>query len=350
MLQPVRGYRNGGPNRSVPSLVRWGVSPDGDLTYRTLRLYGRQSVAGIARELGMPQARVNAAVAELDAVGAIVRTNGGDWAGVPPHDAVVLLEQLRRPRPVIPQQTRSRAVATVSNLIAEIGSGLRLLQSRQATRERLSRLISVAKFEHLVINPEIQFESSSVEAASTTDQMLISRGVSVRELAVVGQGGPVHPPEIPNGKLRVAANVPMKLFVIDRRVALFPVDPLDYDRGYLEIEQAPVVMSLVGMFEQYWSTADDPEAARSDRGDGALVLSPREHVLLGLLAEGLTDAGAARHMRISERSVSSMIRSLMDRTGVENRFQLGLAVGALRLVPDLPGVARSAPPVGSRPA
>ncbi len=339
MSQPARAHPQTTSSLSVPSLVRWGVSPEGDLTYRTLRLYGRQSVAEIARELGMPQARIKSAVAELNAVGAIVRTNSGEWVGNPPQDVVVRLEQMRRPRPAIGQQTRNRAVAVVSGLITDIGNGLRLFQSRQATRERLSRLISVAKFEHLVINPEVQFESSSVQAASASDQILISRGVSVRELAVAGQGSPENRPHIPNGMFRVASDVPMKLFVIDRRVALFPVDPLNYDRGYIEIEQAPVVLSLVGMFEQHWSAADGPDADLV-AADG-LTLSPREHLLLGLLASGHTDAGAARQMRISERSVSSMIRSLMERTGVQNRFQLGLALGALRLIQDLPGLAGS---------
>jgi DNA-binding NarL/FixJ family response regulator len=35
-------------------------------------------------------------------------------------------------------------------------------------------------------------------------------------------------------------------------------------------------------------------------------------------------------MRISERSVSSIMRSLMDRAGVDNRFQLGLVLGEAR--------------------
>ena len=39
---------------------------------------------------------------------------------------------------------------------------------------------------------------------------------------------------------------------------------------------------------------------------------------------------AAEHLHISPRSVTNILRSLMDRLGVENRFQLGLALGFLR--------------------
>ena len=36
-------------------------------------------------------------------------------------------------------------------------------------------------------------------------------------------------------------------------------------------------------------------------------------------------------MRISARSITGIMRTMMDRLGVENRFQLGLALGALRV-------------------
>ena len=61
-----------------------------------------------------------------------------------------------------------------------------------------------------------------------------------------------------------------------------------------------------------------------------ITLTPRERELIALLAEGHTDLTAAEHLAISPRSVTNILRSLMDRLGVENRFQLGLALGFLR--------------------
>ena len=60
-------------------------------------------------------------------------------------------------------------------------------------------------------------------------------------------------------------------------------------------------------------------------------LTPRERTLIHLLAQGHTDATAARELQISPRSVSNILRALMDQFGVENRFQLGLALGAQRI-------------------
>ena len=64
----------------------------------------------------------------------------------------------------------------------------------------------------------------------------------------------------------------------------------------------------------------------------ALLLSSREDALLQLLADGHTDMSAARWLSVSPRTVTNMVRSLMDRWGVNSRFQLGLAVGADRAV------------------
>jgi DNA-binding NarL/FixJ family response regulator len=60
------------------------------------------------------------------------------------------------------------------------------------------------------------------------------------------------------------------------------------------------------------------------------MLSGRERELVSLLAEGHTDVSAAERLNISARSVTNIVRHLMDRLGVENRFQLGLALGFLR--------------------
>jgi LuxR family transcriptional regulator of spore coat protein len=67
-----------------------------------------------------------------------------------------------------------------------------------------------------------------------------------------------------------------------------------------------------------------------EHGLPKITLSDRERELIALLAQGHTDVSAAEQLDISARSVTNILRSLMDRLGVENRFQLGLALGNLR--------------------
>ncbi|WP_327367126.1 helix-turn-helix domain-containing protein [Streptomyces sp. NBC_01217] len=61
--------------------------------------------------------------------------------------------------------------------------------------------------------------------------------------------------------------------------------------------------------------------------DSGLLLDHREHKLISLLWAGHTDASAAQRIGVSPRTVTNILRSLMDRLGADNRFQLGVVLG-----------------------
>ncbi|MFE4540312.1 LuxR C-terminal-related transcriptional regulator [Streptomyces scopuliridis] len=58
-----------------------------------------------------------------------------------------------------------------------------------------------------------------------------------------------------------------------------------------------------------------------------LVLDERQLRLIALLLAGHTDVSAAHRLGVSPRTVTNMLRALMNRLGVDNRFQLGAALG-----------------------
>jgi DNA-binding CsgD family transcriptional regulator len=116
--------------------------------------------------------------------------------------------------------------------------------------------------------------------------------------------------------------------IFDRRVALVAVDPLDLDHGSWEFTEPAAVESLVSLFVRQWSGATDP----CRNGVPSLVLTQREKAVIALLADGHTDATAAKQLGVSTRTLTYTLRGLMDRVGVENRFQLGLALGAMHAV------------------
>jgi len=327
----------------APSLVPWGMSPDADLVYRTLVGFGPADAAELERSLGMSRRRVLAALDELAAAGATLSApaatpRGVTWAARPPSEVIA---DRRR--------ARLRLVHTGAREAHEplpLGDDLRHLPSRAATRERLATLATITRHEHLAINTEQRFDAESSRSAAPMDQALINRGVRMRVLGVQppDRRWLTPPPGKPDGnrhcpEYREAPTVPMKLIVVDRRVAFFPVSPADFSRGYLEIAQPPVVAALVALFERHWDTAQAPQ----EHTLYDIALDPRERALIELLARGHTDASAARELRISARSVSYILRGLMDRLGVENRFQLGLAIGAMR-------TAQNPPPPTPSPA
>ncbi|WFE29273.1 helix-turn-helix transcriptional regulator [Solwaraspora sp. WMMD791] len=320
---------------AVPSLTCRGRSPDADLIYRHLLGSGPALVSEVAGELGMARRRVGAALDELAAIGAVARRPSATsadprWAARP---LSALAPPVRRPTtnaaPGAVRPALARRLAATGVDVRQLGDGVRHLASRAATRARLAELVAVARHEHLAMHPEQTFDAEALRSAAPMDRTLLARGVRMRILGVQPpEPGPVvqHRSEptrcLP--EYRMAATLPVKLLVVDRKYAFFPVAPDDVERGYLEVAQPPIVAALVALFEQHWNDAERLQECTVPQID----LSPRERALVALLAQGHTDVTAARELRISPRSVSNVLRSLMERLGVTNRFQLGLALGA----------------------
>jgi DNA-binding CsgD family transcriptional regulator len=219
-------------------------------------------------------------------------------------------------------------------LAGTVGDGVRYLPNRPLTRQRLAAAMGRERHEHLVINNE-ETDTPDTQPAVPFDEATYRRGVRFRILGQPPLDGdaarPARGPERRYGvqgfQYRESWDTPLKLFVCDRRTAFLPADPADVDRGYFEITEPQVVDTLVRLFESRWTSAVDPDAA----GVPGIALSRREDDLVRLLARGHTDVTAAQELRISARSVTNTLRALMDRLGVDNRFQLGLALGAMEV-------------------
>lgn len=342
MYGPSKGVAFGD---AIPSIVRWGHSPDSDLTYRALLMLGPRSARELGRTLGFSPGRLSAALDELAAVRAVVvRVEPGlaeqVWSARSP---AAVLESLRGRRTrggtLLSAVGPPPPVAAIPSAGGKLGEGLTHLPSRAAARRRLADLARTTRYEHLAMNTEITFDTASARSAVPVDRALLDRGVRMRVLGrqspderdpLIGHG---RRPDEPGPDYRRALRVPMKLIIIDRRLAFFPVCPHDFDRGYLEVSQAPVVSALVNLFEREWDGAHPPRKSAMPR----IILDDRERALIALLAQGHTDVSAARELQVSPRTVSNILRTLMDRFGVENRFQLGLALGAAQAVPPTGG-------------
>ncbi|MDQ0363748.1 helix-turn-helix transcriptional regulator [Catenuloplanes indicus] len=332
---------------AVPSLVRWGLSCDADLVFRTLTTMGGRDARTLAAELGLPARRVGDALAELRGAGVAApgpgRARAPVWTAAPVRDAVAAVRrrrlrlvdeeaQARSHRTVVTELSRGAATVPAAGAVGgELGDGVRYLPDRPLTRARLADLMDAERSEHLAINTEQAFDAASARPAAPLSRRMVDRGVRMRVLGLPPADRDLHVDAALFGHARFgyreAAEMPLKLFVVDRRVALFPADPADFDRGYLEISQPGMVRALVMLFEQHWATATDPR----ESGLPEVVLTDRERELVTLLAQGHTDASAAARMRVSTRLITKIMRELMDRFGVENRFQLGLALGAARV-------------------
>jgi DNA-binding CsgD family transcriptional regulator len=316
--------------------------------YRTLLTFGPGTRRVLGTELAMPVRRIDDALAELSASGAVTASadersaarRSPTWIAAPPDlvvaalrarrlclaDGRALAESHRRVVRGLREQLSALPLSGPA-LGGMLDDRVRYLRTRELTRARYAELLT-GRRETLTINPEQAFDVEAARTGAAFDQRLIRQGTRMRILGVPpADRDTLDPaePRHPAYQVREALRVPLKLFVLDRSVALLPADPDNVDRGYVEIGHPGVVAALVELFERHWTSAADP-------GVGAvtpIVLSAREQTLVDLLALGHTDVTAASHLRISARSVTSTLRRLMDRLGVDNRFQLGLALGAM---------------------
>lgn len=336
---------------AVPALTRWGLSADADLVFRTLVTFGPQTRRMLASGLGVPVRRVEVALAELRAADA-ARTDPRSPSPRDPHwggrPAAEVIERLRTARlrlvdGVAQARTQQRIVGMLTDRLGSLGIGsvpavggvvtddVRFLATRALSRDRLTALRAAERHDRLVINPEQTFDAQAMRGASAGMRSLLDRKIRVRVLGVPPPDGDrdqfTDKPDDPAlYQYRELPELPLKLFVLDHRIALFPADPVSPGRGYFEVHHHGIVDALVRIFEKRWATALDPALDGVPR----ILLSDREQALVDLLALGHTDVTAAAALRISARSVTYALRTLMDRVGVENRFQLGLALGTLR--------------------
>jgi DNA-binding CsgD family transcriptional regulator len=294
----------------------------------------------------MSPRRVATATDELLAVGAMrapasplderFRRSERRWRVAPPDEVIGSLRQgRRRPRLTAPGDNVRRHLALVEGALGSGGDVAALRVARhvgsRTIRARIAQLVMLERHEHLVLNPERAFARAAAVAALPLDRLQVERGIKVRNCGVTPLDGdlgfgPMTALARNEGEYRERAEVPIKLMIFDRRVALLPADPLDLGAGALEFDQPAAVAAMTAIFEQVWSTASDPRR----NGMPPIVLTTREQAIVGLLAQGHTDGVVAQRMGISQRTIAYTMRALMDRLGVENRFQLGLILGAAR--------------------
>lgn len=136
---------------------------------------------------------------------------------------------------------------------------------------------------------------------------------------------------IENGEeVRFSERVPIKLFIIDRRLAFVPiqtvVDAEDSGLtpdlvGALIIHPSGLLDALIALFDAVWR--DATPFARPGEQAGAADLEYQDARILGLMLVGLTDQSVANQLGLSLRTVQRRVKVLMDIAGVSTRIQLG---------------------------
>jgi len=125
-------------------------------------------------------------------------------------------------------------------------------------------------------------------------------------------------------EVRFADQVPLKLIIVDRRLALMPLTSSGDVVGALLVRESTLLDALIALFENVWDQATPMLVGTSGlTGDVAQQVDDEDAQVLGLLLAGLTDQAVAKQLGTSLRTVQRRVRALLDLAGVETRMQLG---------------------------
>lgn len=189
-----------------------------------------------------------------------------------------------------------------------------------AVRNRFQQLQRSAAWELLVFDkPPYTTPPNTNEE---TERNLLARGVRYRvvydrsSLAEPGQPARLEALVAAGQQARLCTDLPMKLVIADRRLAL---TPLSRHHGLTDaallVHESALLDVLVALFDSVWLRAIPVPDGPADDEDGQLLL---------MLASGLKDAAIARQLGLGERTVRRRVAALADRLGARTRFQLGV--------------------------
>lgn len=171
-------------------------------------------------------------------------------------------------------------------------------------------------FDDPVGSPEVHESFRTLAAACT--RKTAAQPATVRRI-VPRRALPHLPPAgCIGGRARVADSIPFKLVVVDRAVAVLPLDLRLHCNGLLLIRDPAVVQALVRTHLAWWDGGVDLTAAVS--GTAPAHLRP---VLDAILA-GMTDEAAATRLGMSPRTYSRRVGELLDVLGTASRFRAGV--------------------------
>ncbi|MFD4658250.1 LuxR C-terminal-related transcriptional regulator [Kitasatospora sp. NPDC058444] len=201
------------------------------------------------------------------------------------------------------------------------------LDGLDAVRGRLEELAAHAMTECLSLDPGGAHRPDARAASAQRNGQALRRGVSIK--AVWWESFRNDPDTLAyarwladlGGQMRTVPIVPTPLVIVDRRVAIVPLDPADPRQGALEVDSPGMLSVACALFDQLWSTAAPFGSFVPVDGQG---LTSAERTLLELAAAGHTDEAAGRKLGVSARTVKRQMADLMARLDADSRFQAGV--------------------------
>ncbi|GAA2598117.1 MULTISPECIES: helix-turn-helix domain-containing protein [Streptomyces] len=318
-----------------------GLSADEESVYALLVGFGRAGAADLAERDGLPVARVDAVLASLTAKGLASPTDGTPrlYQAAPPD--VALLPRLKRSADALDlaQHEAARLIESYRDTMRRRDAGqlLEVITGAEALRQHL-RQIQTSVREEMLWFCKAQYVA--MPSGSNTEEFdALARGVRYRvlyEKAFFDDEGAVDNvvAGVRAGEVaRAVPELPLRLAIADRAVAVFPLvaggphgSPEEPTTAL--VRDSNLLAALIALFERYWEDAvpldvdDTGELSGTDGPAAPDALAPTDRRLLSLLVAGVADKAIASQMQLSRRTVQRRIQGMMERANAATRMQL----------------------------
>lgn len=309
-----------------------GISAPEECAYVALLDHPEATLAELSSALAWPTRKVQRLLDALQGMGLVTFAAGEPRRFVPasPDIAIEAIlsrreDELRRARAEI-QRLQRRATQ---------GAGKRrqmieLITTREAERHVFEQIQHAARHELIFLErPPILI--AGPEQPNTTQIDAIARGVRYRSiadqafLAIPGVVSRIRA-DMENGEeVRVVSELPFKMVMADRNVALIPLNLERPNSPSLLVRSSALLDALYSMFEILWERAAPIAVTQAgiQTGEPGTRLSAEAGQLIPLLAAGLNDKAIAYELGISASTLTRRITDIMHRLDAQTRFQLG---------------------------
>ncbi|MFJ5924874.1 helix-turn-helix transcriptional regulator [Kitasatospora sp. NPDC092948] len=207
---------------------------------------------------------------------------------------------------------------------------IEVVAGRAAISHRVTQLQAGAEHELLALvtgrHQVVAADETGAESAA------VERGVSYRvvlerrSLDEPGAAAPLFEAMDRQQQIRVVDQVPTKLIVADRALALVPLTDSTADPVALVVRAPALVTVFTVLFEQTWEwahplgrTGTAPTVGAAPAGDP----DETDRRILALLLSGATDPAVAKQLSLGLRTVQRRISRLMSLARADTRIQLG---------------------------
>ncbi|MBL1086549.1 helix-turn-helix transcriptional regulator [Streptomyces actinomycinicus] len=313
-----------------------GLEEQTEAVYLAVLRHPGSDVHALAEHVGASEESVARALDALADLALIRRSWSDSRTAVPVSPQAGLEALLARQRLELAE--RQRQVEAVQLAAAELiadyppltgtgpGQELERLEGVAVVRQTLEQLAATAQEETLALAPGGPQLPDNRAASRPLARSILARSVRMKTVYLDSVRNDPESLEharwlVRNGaETRTTPVLPLRLQVVDRAIALVPIDPQDTSRGALLVREAGLVHALVSLFDLIWDSAV-PFGEPAPRSEDSFTRQELE--LLHLLNQGLTDEAAARKLGVSLRTERRMITNIADRLGAKSRFQLG---------------------------